>query len=276
MKKALKAELTSLALQILQMNSTKDISKLKELTGKIHDKLTILEFIESHFEGSQPTITKKEIKAALAESDVKISKETTTKIIENTEKLDSKTQEVREASQPEIDKIEAPEKLEQPKTLSADEQDYNDRQIRLEALEAKNYLKNDMAHIGGVSYDDLPEFERVPTTEQPKKPKQEPEAVQESRKTLNTSKGSTKKSKSLNDLNRGIKIGLNDRLVFIKHLFDGSAGDYNRVLSQLNTIETKEKATNFLESVVKPDYKNWQGKELYEERFKEIIVKKFS
>ena len=86
-----------------------------------------------------------------------------------------------------------------------------------------------------------------------------------------------KKSKSLNDrLNTGIAIGLNDRLAFIKHLFNGSAGDYNRVLSQLNTIESNENAQHFLETVVKPDYKNWEGKELYENRFKEIVEKKFN
>ena len=84
------------------------------------------------------------------------------------------------------------------------------------------------------------------------------------------------KPKSLNDqLKKGINIGLNDRLAFIKHLFDGSSTDYNRVLSQLNTLNSKSGARQFIKNMVKPDYNNWQGKEEYEERFMEIVTNKY-
>lgn len=77
-------------------------------------------------------------------------------------------------------------------------------------------------------------------------------------------------------LNRNITLGLNDRIAFEKNLFGGSSEDLNRVLSQLNTLNTYQEAVNFIEDLVKPDYNNWDGKEEYETRFMEIVEKKFA
>jgi hypothetical protein len=85
------------------------------------------------------------------------------------------------------------------------------------------------------------------------------------------------KASTLNErLSKGITIGLNDRMAFIKQLFAGSDEDYNRVLSQLITFDTMEEAQTFIDDMVKPDYNNWDGKEEYSKRFMEIIEKKFS
>ena len=73
-----------------------------------------------------------------------------------------------------------------------------------------------------------------------------------------------------------LKIDLNNRLAFVKHLFNGSMEDYNRVLSQLNTIDSHERSVSFIENMVKPDYKHWAGKEEYEERFMFLIERRFS
>ncbi|HEX8577702.1 MAG TPA: hypothetical protein VF677_15555 [Flavobacterium sp.] len=82
---------------------------------------------------------------------------------------------------------------------------------------------------------------------------------------------------SLNDtLSKTIAIGLNDRIGFEKHLFSGSSEDLNRVLSQLNTFNNLQEATDFITNFVKPDYNNWQGKEEYENRFMELVEKKFA
>lgn len=85
------------------------------------------------------------------------------------------------------------------------------------------------------------------------------------------------KAMSLNDrLNKGgINIGLNDRIAFEKKLFDGSTDDFNRVLSQLNTFDSFDEARGFINSFVKPDYNNWEGKEEYEVRFLEFVEKKY-
>lgn len=81
----------------------------------------------------------------------------------------------------------------------------------------------------------------------------------------------------LNDLlSKGINIGLNDRVAFIKNLFGDSNEDFNRVLSQLNTLNSMDEANKFIDENVKPDYNNWTGKEEYIERFMELVQKKFS
>jgi hypothetical protein len=84
--------------------------------------------------------------------------------------------------------------------------------------------------------------------------------------------------KSLNDrlAKSNVKVDLNDRLAFVKHLFNGSTEDYNRVLSQLNTIDSEERSISFIHNMVKPDYNNWSGKEQYEERFLELVARRFS
>ena len=82
---------------------------------------------------------------------------------------------------------------------------------------------------------------------------------------------------SLNDQHsKAINIGMNDRIAFVKHLFDDSTEDYNRVLSQLNSFTTKEEAVDFIEEIIKPDYDNWVGSEEYAERFMEIVKNKFN
>jgi hypothetical protein len=84
------------------------------------------------------------------------------------------------------------------------------------------------------------------------------------------------KTITLNDkLTKGITIGLNDRIAFVKHLFGGNNEDYNRVLNQLITYDNFQDTKSFIDEMVKPDYNNWDGKEDYEHRFMEIIEKKF-
>ncbi|MFD2100083.1 hypothetical protein [Flagellimonas iocasae] len=85
------------------------------------------------------------------------------------------------------------------------------------------------------------------------------------------------KPKSLNDtFVKDLQIGLNDKLAFVKHLFDGSMEDYTRVLSQLNTIETEERSIAFITNMVKPEYDNWEGKEEYETRLMALIERRFA
>ncbi|MGB5667962.1 MAG: hypothetical protein WBM53_14040 [Maribacter sp.] len=84
-------------------------------------------------------------------------------------------------------------------------------------------------------------------------------------------------TKSLNDKlgDKEIKVDLNNRLAFVKHLFNDSTEDYNRVLSQLNTIDSVERSIAFITNMVKPDYNNWEGKEEYEARFMALIERRF-
>lgn len=82
--------------------------------------------------------------------------------------------------------------------------------------------------------------------------------------------------KSLNDRlsQQQLQIGLNDRIAFVKHLFDGNLADFNRVLSQLNSFESEAQAKQFINTIVKVDY-NWTEKLEYEERLMQLIERKF-
>ncbi len=82
---------------------------------------------------------------------------------------------------------------------------------------------------------------------------------------------------SLNDQlkTQGFQIGLNDRLAFVKNLFENSIEDYDRVLSQLSTLGSFDEASDLLNTIIKPDYNNWEGQDDIEARFLEIIEQKF-
>ena len=87
---------------------------------------------------------------------------------------------------------------------------------------------------------------------------------------------SEKRLASVNDrANQGpLKLGLNDRIAFVKHLFNGSQEDLDRVLNQLNTMTSISEVEDFLQAV-KADYNNWEGKEEYEERLVEMLTVRF-
>ncbi len=89
-------------------------------------------------------------------------------------------------------------------------------------------------------------------------------------------KAEESKSVSLNDRisNQKIQVGLNDRIAFVKHLFNFSQEDFNRVLSQLNSFTTEQECKDFIVNKVKPEYK-WLGKEEYEERLIALVERKF-
>ncbi len=264
MKKQLKEELVALAEKITLLKDQERVStgELKELAKRLYEKLTVYNFTESHLYSA----------AELREQEVV---KTAQKVQAPASKPEPQKEEKPVVKKPEPVKQEvaAPEYDEHsPSGLEYNSEDItepNTEKIKdivanfppetqqvddlFAQVETRKYKKNDMEDIGGVHYDNLPQFEPVSRGE-----------------------NAADKPKSLNDrLKKGINIGLNDRLAFVKHLFDGSTSDYNRVLSQLNTIKNKEEAYNFVANMVKPDYNNWEGKEDYESRFLAIIEKKF-
>ena len=90
-----------------------------------------------------------------------------------------------------------------------------------------------------------------------------------------TTKSNEKKSLNDSIKNKRLNIGLNDKIAFIKQLFEGKSEDYERVVSQLNTFNSYDEALNFIQNIVKPDYNNWTNKEEFEVRFLQIIESKF-
>jgi hypothetical protein len=298
MKKKLEADLMSIAHRVLQIKNKSDINQLCIETRRLYEKLAILQFVEEHFEGAKPTIGQAEIVEKMKQffeenhlSEVKpvmVHDEIVTEEINNEEIV---TEEIV------VDEIEE----------EIAEMDFEEEEITLdesEELEASNDFGFQPAFELDVEYDEEPKkkqesvqisfedllggnynetlfvkvdpVESIPTA-----------IVIETTSVVDLESDSDKisetvsteiepKTVSLNEtLSKGIKIDLNDRIAFVKHLFGNSDEDYNRVLNQLITYDSFEEAQNFIEDMVKPDYNSWEGKEDYSQRFIEIIEKKF-
>jgi hypothetical protein len=312
MKRVLEDELISLAERILKLKNRADIHQLKRETGILYEKLSILAFAELHFGGLKSDISKTEFKEVFSQQFSDIDEDSghyktpdgmdynPDPISEpNTEKIKDIVSQMPPESE-QVDLLLAEfEKLRyqhQSKTKASSEEKPTEEEISTKDFgkpEENNPTEDDFKSFG-VHFDDLPDFEpKANDPEEPTPPvhkhkeledtsqphlqepalKSEvtpPEGVQSN---LNSSH---KEKRSLNDkLKKGIKIGLNDRIAFTKHLFGGITDDYNRVLSQLNTMQSFEEVRNFIQHQIKPDYNYWEGKDVFEARFMEIVERKF-
>ncbi len=72
-----------------------------------------------------------------------------------------------------------------------------------------------------------------------------------------------------------INIGLNDKISFIKHLFDGDREFYTRFIDTLNAFDDYEEALKYVNQKVKPQFNNWEGKDEYEFRLLQLLELKF-
>ena len=136
------------------------------------------------------------------------------------------------------------------------------------------------------STDDLVPTQEAETTIAPEQPSiseetnAEAEFTEEetvsSEDTTATKETAPKQKKSLNDKFAGgtIKFGLNDRIGFVKELFDGSQEDFNRVVGQLNTLSSIEEAMEFIETYISGEY-GWEEKEEAAARFIAAVEQKF-
>ncbi|MEW7289712.1 hypothetical protein [Aquimarina sp. 2304DJ70-9] len=236
MKKKLEAELISIAHRILQGIDKSSLAQLQEESRQLYEKLTILNFSESHFAGPQPTIG--QVRTALENQESNQLKE-----------LEQRIKEIIEPKAPIV--VEEKPEIEKPA-----EPVINKEQKEEHVPDVENKPELIIEGINARVTEDL----FVPASSSPEI----------------FDKTDDEKPKSLNDqLRKDIHIGLNDRLAFIKYLFEGSAPDYNRVLSQLSTLRSKNEVQEFILTMVKPDYNDWQGKEEYEERFMDIVSSKF-
>lgn len=246
MKKKLEAELMSIAHRILKLKGQDDINKMHKEVATLYEKLTVLKFAKENLKNDLPTIGGDS--SFFGMLDVAFNN----KVSDNIEFEDRTYVNLDES---EHDDIMEPaiEKIKDMVAQMPHEAQHIDA-IFEKATSTKQYHKDDFDQIT-AGFSDMPEFEPV----------------------KNENKKEDAK-KSLNDKLKGggLHIGLNDKLAFIKHLFNGEATDYDRVLSQINTSTSFEEAKNLIQNVVKPDYNNWKDKEEFEMRFMEILESKFN
>jgi len=242
MKKKLESELISIAHRILKLTGREDLEKMQSEIALLYQKITILKFIENNHDGETPDLVGMD--ASFFSSLDGAFNNTVTDSVEVADKtfVNIDTEEEEAIMEPAIEKIKDMVAQMPEETIEVD--------AIIDAInEPIEAVEHDLNELS-PSYAQLPIFDAV-----------EPESPQA----------------SLNDQLKiqGFQIGLNDRLAFVKNLFENSNEDYERVLSQLSTLDSYEEATNLLDSIIKPDYNNWEGQEDIEARFLEIIENKF-
>ncbi|KAB2814027.1 hypothetical protein [Phaeocystidibacter luteus] len=114
-----------------------------------------------------------------------------------------------------------------------------------------------------------PVKEDAPNAQEPEKPKavEPPKEVVEALEAKSSSNGSSRLTK--------LNIGLNDRIAFVKQLFMGSQEDYQRVISQINTMDDYDETIDFVQNVVKLDY-DWSEVEETEQRLMDLVANRFN
>ena len=245
MKKKLESELVSIAHRILKLKGKEDVNKMHAEVSALYEKLSVLKFAHENFEQGMPTIGSDSSFFEMLDTafNNKISDN-----IEREDKIYINLDEVEDDGimEPVMEKIKDIVAQMPQETQEVDA-------IFEEAIPKAKHQHHDL-DVLTADFKDMPVFDPVPTKQSTENHK-----------------------KSLNDKlkNGGLSIGLNDKIAFIKHLFDGSREDYERVISQISTLDSYSEANNFVQNIIKPDYNNWKGKEEFEDRFMEIIEGKF-
>ncbi|MFT5238782.1 MAG: hypothetical protein ACI9M9_002396 [Flavobacteriaceae bacterium] len=262
MKNKIRLDIIGLAEQIIKEDTAFDVGSMKNVVRSLYDKLAVLQYLESQLE------------------DVSV--------VDKSQSLDSKSfREENWFTEPEplpqsghMEDLVEP-LMEKIKDILAQMPEESQRvdDLLKEVLPQPKYIKNDLEEFAS-SYRETPMFER-------KEPSKGVDVLEDKAaesfpmdqkiKTHSVNIDSTSlRPKNLNDkLNQGLQIGLNDKLAFIKHLFDEKTEDYTRVLSQISTMKSYDEAANFISNKIKPDYNYWESKEEYSKRFMSIIENSF-
>jgi len=241
MKKKLESELISIAHRILKLSGKEDLAKMHKEVAELYEKLTVLKFAKDNFEEDFPTIGGDSSFFSMLD--------------EAFNNKVSDTIEVEDKVYIHLDENEEEAIMEPGIKTIKDMVAHMPQEEQMDMFFGYNTQEKTSTHdIDELTagYENIPEFEPISKTSQEKT--------------------------SLNDkLKRGgLNIGLNDKIAFIKHLFDGKNEDYDRVLSQINTSSSFQEAHNLIQTMVKPDYNNWEGKEEYEARFMSILESRFN
>ena len=271
MKKKLQEEIKDLAKELLASEDSFQTTTVKKTVARLYERLSVLQYLESQLED-----------------------DTSPQVVPS-EALDSKSfREVNWFTEPEpVLQPEHKEDLIEPlmekiKDIVAQMPEESQRidDMLEEVLPKKKYMKNDLEEFA-ATYQQTPTFERKDSTNksattqtntlEEKQPAKGGDIPKKDAKLVDEPITSSNRPKSINDIaNSGLSIGLNDRLAFIKHLFNNKTEDYTRVLSQISTMRSYEEAASFIKAKVKPDYNYWLQKEEYADRFMNIVEKSFN
>ncbi len=278
----------SLAHSILQMKNKQDVKALKDKSQQIYEKLSLLAFVEDYV-NTNPNL--EETKEELLEK-VTSALDKKNAIITNDVREDVKIEVVEDHFVDENEKLAVEigddffeQEIKNSETINSVKEEVVLEYSKEDVV--NEYLEVEKEEVIEQPFDDLEELIFGDT--KPTNFKDDPKDVGEKNAiTLEEELEDTipvdvianlfepVQPKSLNDkLQTNIQIDLNDRIVFVKNLFEGSQEDFNRVVSQLNTFKTEKEAKKFIIKMVKPDY-DWSKQEELENRLLEIIERRFA
>jgi len=294
MHKKLEAELIQLAHQILKINNQTDINELRDKTRNIYENLSVLSFIDNYFvDTPEVTDNKEAFLEELTNLSTKkvISNKITPKSVEETQKKEIKVKTEQEETDQLVKQTVQTIKTEAKEIASKIQEEPKAIPLVKENATLDEEMKHSIpADVAADMFEKAeiftPKTEETITLNETKAPEkiiseaptevEKPKVNIATKQEVATPKEPKSASTSLNDRisNQKIQVGLNDRIAFVKHLFNFSQEDFNRVLSQLNTFTSELECKNFIENRVKPDY-DWNGKEEYEARLITLVERKF-
>ncbi|MGY5352401.1 hypothetical protein ACXGQW_07540 [Wenyingzhuangia sp. IMCC45533] len=263
MQKKLEAELMSLAHDILKLKRGDDVKVLKDKAYEVYEKLAVLTFIEKYIE------------------ETPLNRKTKEELIEET----FETQEAENVD----DGLGETKNHEIIEEITIESVPAEPEEIEVALKESKPMVEEKTPEK--TTYDEAEDlFSKIESDEVKTK---ENDVTDELKSSLEQEFGSTVSldvatdifenaervvpKKSINDAimqQKNLQIDLNDRIAFVKNLFENSQEDFNRVISQLNTMSTEKEALSLIR-MIKKEY-NWNGKEVFEERLLMLIERKFN
>ncbi|WP_341217198.1 hypothetical protein, partial [uncultured Wocania sp.] len=198
MKKKLESELISIAHRILKLKGKEDVIKMHAEASALYEKLSVLKFAHENFEDDIPSIGNDS--SFFGMLDVAFNNKVSDNIeVEDKVYINLDDVEDDAITEPLMETIKDMVAQMPQETLQVDS-------VFEEAIPKQKQHKNDLETITS-GFEDMPVFEPISKSQN----------------------GSEKKS--LNDKLKtgGFNIGLNDKIAFIKHLFNGKSEDYDRV-----------------------------------------------
>ena len=280
MKKRLKEELRKLSTDIITSRDTDSLEDLYEAAKNLYEKLAVLKFIEEKLNHLEVDVSKSVIAAKFEKMANAVLSENASVPESNPHQedimipgIDTIKDMVSEmpnetSSETPVDDFLA-EFWSKPEYMKNDMELFMPRKDSQAKRDATNRVRQDVHQSDQMRSDQWPPPKANGSDAEQKK-------ANPSDATRNEAKPRTFKAPNPGIAPKKLVVDLNNRLAFVKHLFNGSMEDYNRVLSQLNTIDTHERSVAFIDNMVKPDYDQWTGKEEYEERFMLLIERRFS
>ena len=251
MKKKLEAELISIAHRVLKLTGREDLNKMQDEVALLYQKISILKFLQTHFNGQIPEEIATNASFFNTLEGAFNNNASDAAAVNQKEYANADNQDSEALMEPAIEKIKDIVAQMPQETAEVD--------ALVDEVNRQGVVEEDLSELS-PSFGQLPIFEPLDSDSSP-----ETEALAQDETSLDEK---LKKS--------GFQIGLNDRLAFVNHLFENNNEDYDRVISQLNTMDSFEEVSDFIQSIIKPDYNNWEDKSDYESRFLEILEQKFN